>query len=161
MHEHLNKLRIISKLKESQKLDTTKGINIYTYSLYNWILRRWARENKEETIRTLRDLYKSFGQSVETVINDYTTHKKLQLVYVLINSAIELRASILGLDNLSKTYSAFPATTSALEGIVRDYIIVIYDLLLNTIPKENWPSEFNETIMYQNIIIYKGVNNIV
>ena len=161
MHELLNKLRIIGKIKEGQKLDTSNGgLHIYTDSWTAWALRKWNRENKDEGIRYLRDLYKSFGQSVETVINEAITGKnetrKSQAIYVLINAATELRASIRGLDALSKTYVGYPTTVAALEGILRDYVIVTYSLLVEAIPESRRPKEFKESIMYTGQIIIKG-----
>lgn len=164
MHELLNKLRIIGKIKEGQKLDTSNGgLHIYTDSWTNWALRKWNRENKDEGVRYLRDLYKSFGQSVETVINESITCKnetrKSQAIYVLINAATELRASIKGLDALSKTYTGYPTTVAALEGILRDYVIVTYSLLVEAIPEQRKPKEFKESIMYTGQIIIKGQDN--
>lgn len=160
MHELLNKLRIISKIREGQKLDTSNGLYIYTDSWFNLMLRKWYRDSKDEGVRYLRDLYKSFGQSVETVINESRTAKnetrKSQAIYVLINAATELRASIKGLDALSRTYTGFPTTVAALEGILRDYVIVTYSLLIEAIPSNRIPREFKESIMYAGQIIVKG-----
>ena len=160
MHDLLNKLRIISKIREGQKLDTSNGLHIYTETWTNWLVRKWYRDNKDEGVRYLRDLYKSFGQSVETVINEAKTAKnetrKSQAIYVLINAATELRASINGLDSLSKTYTGFPTTVAALEGILRDYVIVTYSLLIEAIPENRIPKEFKESIMYAGQIIVKG-----
>lgn len=160
MHDLLNKLRIIGKIKEGQKLDTSNGLYIYTDSWSSWLVRKWYRESKDEGVRYLRDLYKSFGQSVETVINEVVTCKnetrKSQAIYVLINAATELRASIKGLDSLSKTYTGYPTTVAALEGILRDYVIVTYSLLIEAIPEARRPKEFKDTIMYAGQIIIKG-----
>ena len=161
MHDLLNRLRIIGKIKEGQKLDTSNGsLYIYTETWANWFARKWYRESKDEGVRYLRDLYKSFGQSVETVINEVITCKnetrKSQAIYVLINAATELRASIKGLDSLSRTYVGFPTTVAALEGILRDYVIVTYSLLIEAIPELRQPKEFKESIMYAGQIILKG-----
>jgi hypothetical protein len=160
MHEHLNKLRIISKIHEGQKLDTSNGLYIYTDGWVSWAIRKWYRDNKDEGVRYLRDLYKSFGQSVETVITEARTSsnetRRSQAIYVLINAATELRASISGLNALSKTYTGYPTTVAALEGILRDYVIVTYSLLVEAIPENRRPTAFNESIMYAGQIIIKG-----
>jgi hypothetical protein len=71
MHDSLNKLRIISKLREGQKLDTYNGLAIYNDGWISWLMRKWNRDSKDEGMRFLRDLYKSFHQTVEVVIVDY------------------------------------------------------------------------------------------
>lgn len=161
MHEFLNKLRIISKLREGQKLDTTNNaLYIYSDGWFNWAIRKWYRVNKDESVRYLRDLYKSFGQSVENIISEAKSctneTRKSQAIYVLINAATELRASIQGLNALSKTYEGFQVTKAALEGILRDYVMVTYSLLVESIPENRRPKEFNQSIMYDGQVIIKG-----
>lgn len=161
MHRLLNELRVIGKIKEGQKLDTSNGtLYVYSDGWVSWFTRKWYRDSKDECVRHLRDLYRSFGQSVETIINEATTctndTRKSQAIYVIINAATELRASIKGLDSLSKTYMSYPTTVAALEGILRDYIIVTYSLLLEAIPENRIPKEFKEPITYAGHIIIKG-----
>lgn len=155
MHDLLNKLRIISKIKEGQKLDTSKGLSIYSDSLLNWIIRKWYHDCKDEGIRFLRDLYKSFAQSIDSLISQSDHNKKANIQYIIINSAIELKNSIRGIENLAKTYSGYPTTTAALEGILRDYIIVTYTTLLDSIPDDKKPKELQQDILYMGNIIYK------
>jgi hypothetical protein len=169
VHSQLNKLRIISKIKEGQKLDTANGLHIYTDGWINWLSRKWYRDNKDEGIRFLLDLYKSFGQSVETIINESKlTYKNANLsiitreylysrqVYGMITAAVELKSSIKGIDCLTKTYAGFPATTASLEGIVRDYIVVIYSLLLDAIPDDKKPKDLLEDIIYDGQTVFRG-----
>lgn len=165
MHDLLNKLRIIGKVREGQKLDTTNGnINVYTDTWFNWAMRKWNRDNKDEGVRYLRDLYKSLQQSVETVINESkiasSDVKKSLAIYVLINAATELKASIRGLDNLAKTYVGYPTTLASLEGILRDYVIVTYSSLLDAIPESKLTKELRESITYAGIIVYNGKDGI-
>ena len=56
-HDLLCKLRIISKLKVNQKLDTTNGLNIYTEGWISWMYRKINRDNKDEGVRFLDELY--------------------------------------------------------------------------------------------------------
>ena len=158
MHDLLIKVRIIGKLREGQKLDTSNGLYVYNDGWINWIVRKWNRDNKDEGIRYLRDLYKSLDQSVSMLIsetkNTKDEAKKSRNTYVMINIVRDLKESIKGLNNLSKTYSAYPSTTSALEGILRDYVIVIYNSLLENIPKEKLPDKLSEVIVYEGIQLF-------
>lgn len=160
MHDLLNKLRIISKIKEGQKLDTANGLNVYTEGWMNWLLRKWNRDNKDEGIRYLRDLYKALQQSVETVINESkhssSEAKKSVATYVLINAATELKASVKGLDNMCKTYANFPTTVASLDGILKDYVIVTYSSLMGAIPSDKLTEDLRESITYGGVVLYYG-----
>jgi len=164
MHDLLNKLRIISKVRENQKLDTSNGLNVYTDGWVNWMLRKWHRDNKDEGIRFLRDQYKALQQSIETVINELrhspSETKKAMATYVLINAASELKASVRGLDNLCKTYTNYPTTVAALDGILKDYVIVTYSALIEAIPPDKLTKDLRESITYNGAIVYKGEEDI-
>ncbi len=164
MHDLLNKLRVISKIKEGQKLDTSNGLNVYTDGWINWALRKWNRDNKDEGIRFLRDLYKALQQSVETVINEskhsQSESKKSMATYVLINAASELKASVRGLDSLCKTYANYPTTVAALDGVLKDYVIVTYSSLMEAIPKDKLTKELRESITYGGAVVYNGEDGI-
>jgi hypothetical protein len=163
MHDLLNKLRIIGKVREGQKLDVANGLHVYSDSWINWIMRKWNRDNKDEGIRCILDLYKSLGQSVEVLINDTKTAKndikKSSNIYVMINIASNIKNSIKGLDNLAKTYNNYPSTTSAIEGIVKDYVIVIYNSLIDNIPKDKLLKELSDPILFMGNTIYEGSIN--
>ncbi len=164
MHELLIKVRIIGKIRENQKLDTSNGLHVYNDGWLNWIMRKWNRDNKDEGVRFLRDLYRSLEQSVDILINETkllkNDAKKSKIIYVMINIATDLKNSIKGLDNLSKTYAAYPSTTSAIEGILRDYVIVIYNALLENIPNDKLPENLKDSIIYAGAPLYDGINGI-
>jgi len=164
MHDLLNKLRIISKVRENQKLDTSNGLNVYTDGWVNWMLRKWNRDNKDEGIRFLRDQYKALQQSIETVINELkhspSETKKAMATYVLINAATELKASVKGLDNLCKTYINYPTTVAALDGILKDYVIVTYSSLMEAIPNDKLTRDLRESITYNGSVVYNGEDGI-
>lgn len=160
-HDLFNKLRIISKIKEGQKLDVSNGgLNVYTDGWINWFFRKWNRDNKDEGIRQLRDLYRSIQQSIETVVDEskysISESKRIMAMRALINAASELKSSIRGLDNMRKTYAGYPATIASLDGILKDYVMVTYSLLLEAIPKNKLTPELRETITYCNNVIYRG-----
>jgi hypothetical protein len=151
-HDLLCKLRIISKLKVNQKLDTSNGLNIYSDNWISWVYRKINRDNKDEGVRFLDELYKSFAQCIKSLIKESRqthTMDDMAPVDVLIIAAQELRRSIIGLDNLIKTYKDYPVTIAKIEGLVKDYIIVTYNNILKAVP--NHPAELNEVITFQGV----------
>ena len=160
MHDLLNKLRIISQVKEGQKLNTMYGLDVYNEGWFNWLARVWNRDSKDECIRYIRDLYKSLQQSIETVINEYSNNqskvRKTMALGVLVNAATELKSSVRGLDNLRKTYTNYPGTVAQLHGIMRDYVIVAYSTLMDIIPIEKLSDELRESITFDGKILYVG-----
>ncbi len=164
MHELLTKLRVISKIREGQKLDASNGLTVYTDGWINFFLRKWNRDNKDEGVRVLRDLYKALQQSVETIINESkhspSDSKKSMAIYVLINAASELKSSIRGLDNMCKTYAGYPTTIASLDGVLHDYVLVTYSSLLEAIPHNKLTPELRESITYCGKIVYKGTDGL-
>jgi hypothetical protein len=160
MHDLLVKVRIIGKIRENQKLDVQNGLNVVNADSWSaWLYRKITRENKHECTRFLRDLYRSLEQSVDILINEMKRSKdevkKSKLTYVMINVAIDIKNSIKGLDFLSKSYTDFPSTTAAIEGIIRDYVIVIYNSLLENIPKDKLTDQLKEPIIYMGAPLYE------
>lgn len=163
MHEHLNKLRIISKIRASQRLDTTNGLTVYEESIYNWFLRKYYHDNKDEGTRYLQDLYRSIDQSVEQLTNDIRRmkdeNKKIRKIHIAINLAEKIKLSVYGVENLAKTYAPYPKTTATLEGVIQDFAVVTYTQLLEVIPKERISKLLKENITYNGIILYLGMNS--
>ena len=160
MHDLLVKVRIIGKIREKQKLEVRNGLNVVdTGSWSAWFYRKLSWDSKHECTRFLRDLYRSLEQSVDILINEMKRSKdevkKSKLTYVMINVAIDIKNSIKGLDFLSKSYTDFPSTTAAIEGIIRDYVIVIYNSLLENIPKDKLTDQLKEPIIYMGAPLYE------
>lgn len=166
MHDHLNKLRIISKIREGQSLNTRNGqFSVYEPSIANWIWRKLAGDDKDEVVRCLQDFYRSLDQTVEQLIGEIKgetqdTARKNRLAYVAINLAEKIRSSIKGIECLSKTYTSYTKTTSTLEGIVQDFAIVTYKQLLDVIPVDKMTKVLRERVTYNDIILYDGATNI-
>jgi hypothetical protein len=167
MHDLLNKIRVVSKIKEGQKLDVSNGLSVYNDGWISWMLRKWNRDNKDEGVKYLRDLYRKLQQSIETVIeasnhsNASSNHsnaasQKSLTTYVLINAAFELKASVRGLDNMCKTYANYPTTVAAFDGILKDYVIVTYSSLMEAIPEKKLTKELRESITYSGVVVYNG-----
>jgi hypothetical protein len=101
---------------------------------------------------------------VETVINESknssSESKKSMAIYVLINAASELKASVRGLDNMCKTYNGYPTTVAALDGILKDYVIVTYSSLMEAIPPDKLTKSLRESITYGGVVVYNGIDGI-
>jgi hypothetical protein len=160
LHDQLNKLRIIGNLRVGQKLDTTKDLNVYDESYINWFYRKYHRDSKQETIRILQDIYVGIGQTTEQLIvelkNIKTEIKKNIKLEILVNVAEKIYDSILGIENLSNTYSDFPKTVACLEGVVQDYAIYTYKQIIHNIPSDKLSVKLKSNISYKGIILYKG-----
>jgi hypothetical protein len=69
IHEHLDKLRVISMLRECQKLSTSNGqLSIYDPGIFSWLLRNMQDDSKESTIIYLQGFYRILSQTVEQLI---------------------------------------------------------------------------------------------
>lgn len=165
MHEHINKLRIISKIRPGQKLDTTSGITVYEESIFNWLYRKYYRDSKDEAVRILQEIYKSIDRSTEQLLLDFKNvkdkNKLFKLITIIINLAENIKSSITGIENLSKTYVQYPKTVATLEGIIQDFAIVSYTQLLESIPEEKLTKNLRENINYMGVVLYLGKNSIL
>jgi len=164
-HSLLNKLRVIGQIKEGQKL-STNGNNLFIYNdgWLNWILRKWSHDSKDEGVRTLRDLYRSLDQSTDALISDTKSQnevKRTDALYFIINIAIELKNSIKGLENLTKTYVGYQTTIAEIEGIVKDFAVVRYRALLNVIPADKLSKELKESITFRGTYVYRGTEDAI
>lgn len=163
MHDQLNKLRLISKLKEGQSLETKNGLSVYEFTLTNWLRRKWYSDNKEEVTRFLQEFYKSIEQLAEELIGNIRSAKdetkRCNLLYVAINLAEKIKSSLNGIEMLSRTYARYPETTSTLEGIVQDFAIRTYKQLLEIIPVERTTKELKESVSYTGVLLHVGMAN--
>ncbi len=158
MHTLLNKLRIIGKIRAGQRLDTTNELTVYEEGWASWIYRKWYRDNKDETIRVLQELYKSIEQHTEQLISSVTNSSPsyAKKIRVVINLAKQLYLSIEGLDNLAKTYSNYPKVVASIEGIIQDYAVASFALLIAAIPEDSLlpilrrDINFNGSVCYDN-----------
>ncbi len=162
MHSLLNKLRIISKIRPGQRLDTTNELTVYEEGWTSWIYRKWYRDNKDETIRVLQDLYKSIEQHTEQLISSVSTSSPLYLkkIRVIINLAKQLYLSIEGLDNLAKTYSNYPKVVASIEGIIQDYAIASFAILIASIPEDNLLPVLKRDITFNGSVCYDNPNKV-
>jgi len=162
LHDQLNKLRLISKLKEKHSLETTGGLSVYEPGYMSWFFRKWSHDGKDEVVRFLQEFYRSIDQSAEQLITDIKTAKdetkRVRSLHVAVSLAEKLKTSIRGIEMLSKTYSQFAKTTAVLEGIVQDFAIVTYKQILDVIPKEQLSKSLRESITYNGVVLYQGLD---
>lgn len=152
-HDQLDKLRIISKIKEGDKLDVAYGVDIQEnrWFFFSWFGRFMSKNSKEESVKSLRELYRSVNQSVEQILEiiEHTDsdQKKERQTFTAINFAEKLRSSLVGLENLARTYSEFPSIVSKIEGIVQDYLWPTYAAILKNIPIEQHSAVLTEPLI--------------
>lgn len=151
-HDQLDKLRIISKIKEGDKLDVRFGMDIQNnwWPLFSWLGRFFSKNSKEESIRCLQDLYRSISQTTEQLIESIKQADTSQLeprIFTAQSFAEKLRGSLTGLENLAKTYSIYPSIVSQIEGIVQDYLWPSYQMIGKGIPEDRWTETMREPII--------------
>lgn len=160
LHELLTKVRVISKIEEGQSLDTTNGFSIYKKGFFAWFWRKLGGDNKNECVRAISDLFKLLNQTVIAVLDEYkntaSLEKSTAILYDLKNTALGIKDSMKGLDNLAKTYQQWPAIVAKLEGIIKDFIVVTYDAILRTMSGADMlTNELQENLIFCNVIVYK------
>jgi hypothetical protein len=161
MQDHLTNLRVISKVQEGQSLDTTKKLSVYEPSFWNWIMRKWGSDGKVETVRFLRDFYRTLDQSTEQLINDICKANdagKNKYLENAINLARQIRSSLNGINNLTKTYKKFPDVVADLESITQDVAIITYKQLIAVIPKDKL-CNLNSSITINGTVVYEGIDD--
>lgn len=153
MHEQLNQLRLIGILRVGNSIDTINK-TIYEPTWYMWLYRKYYHDDKDCVTRFLQEFYRNLQQTSEALIRDLHAHEAAKWnIKIAITMAEELRASIRGLENLSKTYAKYPKTVTEIKGIVQDYAVVIYKRLLETIPEEDLKTKKDllETVEYYGV----------
>ncbi len=151
MHTYLVKLRVISKIPEHGRLDTTyNDINIYYGGILGWILRKAYGDNKENTLKYLIDLYKEINSFSDQLMYNITTENneilKRKKITMLVSLAEKLKSSLLGIRNLIGTYKDYLKIISLLENLEQDIIIPQYKILVKFIP-DNYHTELLRTTL--------------
>lgn len=160
LHEPLNKLRIIAKIKPGQKLNTINQFDIYTDSLYNRLVRMLSRENRFENTRYLQNFYKNVFDLSDNLIKEYKnindTNKKKYMLQTIINVASELKESVTGLNNLLETYQTSEKTVAEIDGIIKDYFIITYNALLESLQPAELSDALKKPVIFNNKVIITG-----
>lgn len=163
-HSYLTKLRIISKIPENGKLDTTQNdINIYYGTLLNWVWRKFQGDSKTATTKYLTDLYRevnSFSdqlmQNISVESNELRRNKK---IVMLVSLTEKIKESLTGVRNLSNTYKDYLKIVSQLECLEQDIIIPQYRILKQFIPADYHTDILQSPLTYAHNHISAGIVN--
>lgn len=157
LHDQLNTLRLLSRLKEGQSLYISNGVTVYEFSYFYWAYRKLAGDNKNEVTRWLQEFYKSIDQSADQLICELRSikddTKRRKTLLIVRSFALVLKDSIRGIENLSKTYSQYPKTISILEGVIKDYLLFTYNQLIEVVPPELMVRELTVPITFNGLPI--------
>jgi hypothetical protein len=139
LHNYLTKLRIICKIPENGRLDTTQNdLNVYHSNVFNWIWRKFNGDSKEFTVKYLIGLYREINSFSDQLMNNINTEKsetcKLKKTLILVSLAEKIKESLIGIRNLIGTYQGYLKIVSLLESLEQDIIIPQYNILKKFIP---------------------------
>lgn len=138
-HSYLSKLRIISKIPEHGKLDTTHNdINIYYASTFNWVCRKIQGDSKHNAVKYLTILYREINtfsdQLMCNIANEQDVVKKHKKLTMLASLTEKIKESLNGIRNLTGTYKDYLKVVSLLECLEQDIIIPQYKILKDFLP---------------------------
>jgi hypothetical protein len=141
LHSYLCKLKIIAKLPENGRFDTSNNdITIYANTLYNWARRKIIGYSKEDTTKYLVELYREIkgfaDQIMYNIATEHNTSVKISKMSMLISLAEKIKESLTGIKNLIDTYKGFYTTVSRLECLEQDIITPLYIAIKFFIPSQ-------------------------
>lgn len=156
LHQYLTKLRIISKIPENGKLDTTQNdLNIYYGTIMNWVWRKFNGDSKECTTKYLVSLYREINSFSDQLMYNITTEQtgivKNKKITMLVSLTEKIKESLTGIRNLIGTYQNYLKVVSLLECLEQDIIIPQYHSLKKFIPKEYHTEILKADISYSHI----------
>jgi len=141
LHTYLTKLRIISKIPERGRLDTTQNdLNIYYPTVANWMWRKFNGDSKDSTTKYLLVLYRDINTFSEQLMHSITTENnttsKNRKIIMLVSLNEKIKESINGIRNLLETYKDYLKVVSLLECLEQDIIMPQLNILKKFIPLE-------------------------
>lgn len=141
LHQYLTKLRIISKIPEHGKIDTTQNdLNIYTGTFIHWIWRKFNGDSKDCTTKYLVSLYREINsfsdQMMHNINSEHNMIEKNRKITMLVSLTEKIKESLNGIRNLICTYNGYLKVVSVLECLEQDIIIPQYHALKKFIPNE-------------------------
>ena len=162
LHNYLTKLRIIAKIPENGRLDTTQNdLNIYYNSLTNWCWRKFSGDSKDCTTKYLVSLYREINAFSDQLMCNITTEQnptqKNRKLTMIISLAEKIKESLSGVRNLIGTYKSYLKVVSVLECLEQDIILPHYYSLKKFIPIENHTDIIKSDISYSHIHMSTGL----
>jgi hypothetical protein len=164
LHQYLTKLRIISKIPEHGKLDTTQNdLNIYYGNIMNWVWRKFNGDSKECATKYLVNLYREINSFSDQLMYNITTEQNIvgknKKITMLVSLTEKINESLSGIRNLIGTYQDYLKVVSVLECLEQDIIIPQYHSLKKFIPKEYHTEILKSAISYSYIRMSTGMLN--
>lgn len=154
-HTYLTKLKIISKIPVNGRLDITQNdLNIYEWSIMNWLWRKTYSDSKYNATKYLIDLYREINSFSEQLMLNISsenigTYRQRKLI-LLVSLTEKIKQSITGIRNLMGTYKGYLKVVSQLECLEQDIIIPQYNTLKAFIPEELHTTILKTPIMQVN-----------
>ena len=148
LHQYLTKLRIISKIPENGRLNTTQNdLDIYYDTFTSWMWRKISGDSKDCTTKYLINLYREINsfsdQLMHNINSDQNQTSKNKKLVMLVSLAEKIKESLTGIRNLIGTYQNYLKIVSLLEYIEHDIIIPQYNTLKKFIPDDYHTSTLN------------------
>lgn len=162
LHQYLTKLRIVSKIPEHGKLDTTQNdLNIYYNTVMNWVWRKFNGDSKGCTTKYLVSLYREINSFSDQLMYNITTEQnnivKNKKLTMLVSLTEKIKESLTGIRNLIGTYQSYLKVVSLLECLEQDIIIPQYHALKKFIPNEYQTDILKMEISYSHIHMSTGM----
>jgi hypothetical protein len=163
LHNYLTKLRIISKIPENGKLDTTQNdLNIYYNNVVNWCWRKFSGDSKDCTTKYLMSIYREINAFSDQLMCNINTEQnvvqKNKKITMLVSLTEKIKESLSGIRNLIGTYQSYLKVVSLLECLEQDIILPQYYLLKKFIPSENHTEIIKSDISHSHIHMSTGFN---
>jgi hypothetical protein len=162
LHQYLTKLRIISKIPEHGKLDTTQNdLNIYYGTIINWVWRKFNGDSKDCTTKFLVSLFREINSFSDQLMYNIITEKnpicKNRKMTMLVSLTEKIKESLTGIRNLIGTYKDYLKVVSVLECLEQDIIIPQYHTLKKFTPIEYQTEILKTEISYSHIHMSTGM----
>lgn len=133
----ISQLTVISHISEDQKINTTDGQVIINENGYIENLCRWKNgENRDKNIQFISKIIKQAYEIIKTTLNsnylniydnstkeDINTNDELEYkknIGILDLISTKLAESIIGIQNIKKTYFADKSTVAKIETIIKN-----------------------------------------
>ena len=127
IYQIISNLKIIGKIPEGGRLSIVYSeINIYEDGLFSWLLRKYHNDSKERCCSFLHKFYRDLAGFVDAYIREIESEQTQKLKERKINLLASLRdnlkASVVGIENLIQTYKDYLKVVSSLELVRNDLI---------------------------------------
>ena len=128
IYQIISNLKVVAKIPEGGRLSIVySDVNIYEDGWFSWLWRKYNGDSKDRCCAFLHKFYRdlmgfsdSFVREIEAETSQQLKSRKVNL---LDSMRENLKASVVGVDNLIHTYRDYPKTVSSLELVKHDLIL--------------------------------------